>query len=196
MLLYLDRIPLSARPEFENKVREVSSYLGIPPEWLMQLMYTESRVSPYAKNIQNGKIIAVGLIQFTSKTAQGLGTSHNALLQMSAIQQLEYVRKYFKNYKGKIKSYEDLYEINFFPLMMGKPDNWVLQAPGMSAALIAAQNKGIDFNKDSKITAGEFRKWIVSTIPAKNRELVLGLGPNIAGAFAIIILTTFLTLFI
>ena len=35
---------------FESKVRQVSNNLNIPPEWLMAVMYTESRFNPSVQN--------------------------------------------------------------------------------------------------------------------------------------------------
>lgn len=42
---------------------------------------------------------AIGLIQFMPSTAKGLGTSTSALKQMTAVDQLAYVEKYFAPYK-------------------------------------------------------------------------------------------------
>lgn len=44
---------------------------------------------------------ATGLIQFMPATAQGMGTTTAALAAMSAVQQLDYVQRYFKPYAAR-----------------------------------------------------------------------------------------------
>lgn len=141
--------------KFKGKVIEVSSNLGIQPDWLMGVMFSESRLKPDIVNKVSG---ATGLIQFMPSTASGLGTTTAALKKMSNVDQLDYVEKYFYPYRNKINSYEDLYMITFFPAAMGKPDSYVLKTSSVSAAKIASQNKIFDLNKNGEITAGEVRK--------------------------------------
>ena len=168
--------------EFERKVRNICELLGINPNWLMMMMYLESGLNAQAVNKQPGDSSdpytraakrATGLTQFMPSTAKWLGTTTSQLYKMSAIDQLDYVYKYFKGYTGKIKSYYDLYMINFFPLAIGKPDNWVLQTAGTSASIIAKQNPNLDINKDGKITIGEAKQRMKAGIPETFREHVL-----------------------
>jgi len=162
-LVYESKVPISYRNDFVKKVREVSTRLGIDPNWLMAIMYWES-ASTFSPSIQNS-IGATGLIQFIPSTAIGLGTTTTALKNMSAVDQLDYVEKYLKVYKGKIKSYVDTYFAVFFPLAIGKPDDWVLQGTGISASLIARQNPAFDVNKDGKVQVWEVKKIMLQKLP-------------------------------
>ncbi|MEM9986123.1 MAG: transglycosylase SLT domain-containing protein, partial [Bacteroidota bacterium] len=77
---------------FAGKVREVAQQLEIPAEWLMAVMYAESRFDPAVVNRRGSR--ATGLIQFMPATAQDLGVSAAALAQMGAVAQMDYVYRY------------------------------------------------------------------------------------------------------
>jgi hypothetical protein len=147
---------------FLAKVKQVASSLGIDPNALMAVMFKESRLNPAAVNQVSG---ATGLIQFMPSTANSLGTTTGALRLMSNVQQLDFVEKYLRPYKSKMKSAIDVYFAVFFPAAIGWPLNSVLQTSRLSAALIASQNSGIDSNKDSKITVGEVQDWFFRGLP-------------------------------
>ena len=108
---------------------------------------------------------ATGLIQFMPKTAIALGTTTAQLRQMTNVQQMYYVYKYYLPYKSKIKSYTDLYLATLFPVTLGKPDSYVLETKSFSAAKIASQNPAFDFNKDKKVTVGEVKRKMLEQIP-------------------------------
>jgi hypothetical protein len=162
-LVYESKVPISYRDDFVKKVREVSNRLGIDPNWLMAIMYTES-ARTFSPSIQNS-IGATGLIQFMPSTARGLGTTTTELKNMSAVDQLDYVEKYLNVYKNKLKSYIDTYFAIFFPLAIGKPDNYVLQTSGLSSSLIAKQNPLFNTNKDGKIEVWEVKKVMLEKLP-------------------------------
>ena len=151
---------------FKAKVKSISVQLGIEPDWLMTVMYAESRINPAAYNATSG---ASGLIQFMPSTAQWLGTTTAALRAMTNVEQLDYVYKYFKNLgvSGKMKSVYDLYLATFFPAALGKPNDWVMETSELSAYKIASQNQIIDLNKDGKITVGEFRQYVAQYLKKK-----------------------------
>lgn len=142
--------------EFLAKVEEVSKRLGINPDWLMAVMKKESTLRSTAVNSLTG---ASGLIQFMPKTAVGLGTSCAALRKMTNVYQLNFVEKYFLPYRGRIKSFPDLYIVTFFPVALGKADDWVMRTGSLAAGTIAAQNPGVNINKDGEITVGEFKEY-------------------------------------
>lgn len=141
---------------FLDKVEEISRKLMIAPNWLMAVMYKESKLNHKAVNSTSG---ATGLIQFMPSTAQGLGTSTTALKNMSNIEQLDYVYKYYRPYISKLNSYPDLYLATFFPVALGKSDDYVMQTSSLPASIVARQNPAIDLNKDNKITVGEFKEY-------------------------------------
>ncbi|MEI6122285.1 MAG: transglycosylase SLT domain-containing protein [Bacteroidota bacterium] len=153
-LIFIEKVK-SNREAFAAKVIEVSNKLGIDPNWLMIIMYFESGISHTIVNPDGG---ATGLIQFMPNTAKSLGTTTTALATMSNVQQLDYVYKYFKPKAGQYGSGEDLYLYTFFPLAVGKPDDWTIQTKNLSAYNIAHQNPVLDLNKDGKITVGEWRE--------------------------------------
>ena len=158
-----DKYVTSNKKEFFEGINVIAGALQVKPEWLLTVMYLESRINPAAQNPYNK---ATGLIQFINSTAKSLGTSLAELKAMSNVDQLDYVYKYYKPYKGRIKSFIDLYMITFFPVALGKPDNWVIEAKGISAKAVADGNKGYDLNKDSKITIGEFKQAVFKRLPA------------------------------
>jgi hypothetical protein len=99
---------------FIKKLKQISQELQVEPADLIRVMYLETRgtLNPAITN----KIGATGLIQFMPNTAKALGTSTEQLRNMSAVDQLDYVLKYFKIKKlppGSTAS--DIYLSTFMP---------------------------------------------------------------------------------
>lgn len=170
-LLFEEKIK-SDRSSFVSKINKVASDLGVPANWLMAVINSET-AGTFSPSIQNPYTNATGLIQFMPSTAKGLGTTIDALKNMSAVNQLDYVYKYFAPYKGKINSFEDLYLITFYPNADGvfggtldKPDNWTFPAS------IVKQNPGLDSNKDGLITIAEFREFAYRKVPDQFQNLL------------------------
>ena len=151
------------KERFISKVKEISELLSINPEWLMFTMWFESRLKA---NAINPKSMAAGLIQFMPSTAKALGTSTDGLLKMSNIEQLDYVYKYLKPYKGRMKTWVDVYLAVFYPAAMGKGDNYVIKSD-----LVAKQNQIFDLNKDLDISVDEIKKVLQEHIPKEYRYL-------------------------
>lgn len=107
-----------------------------------------------------------GFVTITGNTAKGLGTTTDALYRMTGVEQLDYVYNFYKNATGKLNTLEDLYLYAFFPIAVGKPDDWVIQAKNQSAGLIATQNPVIDINKSGEITVGEFKQYVRKGLPS------------------------------
>ncbi len=167
-----DNLITQNKAAFLAKLTEIAAKLKIQPSWLMIVFKIEAtdqsgNISHQALNPVSG---AAGYIQFMPATARGLGTTTAALLNMTNVQQLDYVYKYFQPYTGRINSIQDLYTITFFPRALGKPDNYVLQTDTLSASLIAGQNRPYDLNRDNAITAGELRASITKRIPSEALE--------------------------
>ena len=156
--------------EFATKVKQLAKYLQVHPNWLMLLMYYES-ASTFSPSVKNKYSGATGLIQFMPKTAIGLGTTTTELAAMSAERQLDYVKLYLKPYRNRMKSFFDLYGTVFFPLMVGKPDNYVLETSRIKASRIATQNPQFDRNNNGVIKKSEIRRYfteyINESIPTK-----------------------------
>jgi hypothetical protein len=187
MLIYEDKLPENIRVDFVDTVKYYSSQLGINPNWLMAIMYFES-ARTFRPNIQNTTTNATGLIQFMPSTAAELGTSVDALKQMSAVEQLEYVYYYYDRYRSKLNSYVDLYLVTFFPRAVGKPEDYVLQTSNLSASLIANSNPIFDLNNDSHIQVKEIRKVMTDKIPAEWKHEFENTGTS--GSTGAIVVTT------
>ena len=95
------------------------------------------------------------------------------ILTLPALSQLDLVKWYFTPYKGRMHSYYDVYAVTFFPAMIGKPDDWVLQAKGLSAATVARQNPAVAKGKRS-ITVADFKRYTVGLVPTSIRNRVFG----------------------
>lgn len=113
--------------KFKQKLRQVAQSLKVNPQDLLKVMSFETRgtFDPSKTNA----IGATGLIQFMPRTAEFLGTTTEALRKMSAVEQLDWVLKYYKVKKlppGAKAS--DIYLSTFMPAVVthDKPDNFVL----------------------------------------------------------------------
>jgi len=151
-MLYQSLVPAS----FAAKVQQIAGELQVNPDWLMMVMYNESRFNPAATN----SIGAVGLIQFIPSTFQDWGYTKAQMQSMSAADQLELVKRFYWSGRGKFKSYPDLHLYTFFPAALGKPDNWVLQTASLPAETVVSHNPGFDINNDKRITVGEYKQRV------------------------------------
>ena len=167
-LVYISRVLTNQLP-FSDKVRYISSLLGIDPNWPMWVMNFESDIDPRAVNPTTG---ATGLIQFMPSTARSLGTSTADLLQMSNVEQLDYVYAYLKPYAGRMNSMIDVYFAVFFPIAMNKPSDYILQTSSLAASTIARQNGGFDLNHDSMITRSEVEARVSVGIPSEYQAIM------------------------
>jgi hypothetical protein len=153
----------SNKAAFYAKLNQIAASLKTDPDFIECVMYLESRLDPTAYNANGG---ATGLIQFMPATAISLGTTTAALIRMTNLQQLDYVLRYFAPFIGKLNSFADVYGVTFFPIMLSKPDSWILHSDTLSPEKIAAANKIFDLNYNQQITAGEFRTAIYKLLPA------------------------------
>lgn len=165
MLIYEEKIPSNSRFQFVAKVKEVSSRLGINPNWLMAIMNWES-ARTFSASVRNSYTNATGLIQFMPATAIDLGTTVDRLAAMSEVEQLEWVYKYYARYKSKLKSYTDLYLTTFYPVAVGKASGYVLGTSDYRIRKIAEQNPAFDVNRDNRITKGEIESVMLKKIPS------------------------------
>lgn len=161
-LIFEDKIPAN-KEAFKEKVIKIANDLKIDPNWLMMVFWKESK---FDHKIQNKDTRATGLIQIRPETAKGLGTTVDALKSMSNVEQLDYVYKYYYPYRNYITKAEDLYLITFYPNAdkkhagtLSKPDDWVFPNH------VYLVNKGVDVNKDGKLTIADVRQWFWKDIP-------------------------------
>ncbi len=140
---------------FYNKVIEVAKNLKCSPNDLMAVMYSESGLD--SKKL--GKNGATGLIQFLPRYHASLGTSKDALLRMSNVEQMNYVEKCIQANKkcagikaDKTIDSGTLYALVYLP---SRANQEVLAKKDNDSKGYYAQNKGLDKNKDGKITKSE-----------------------------------------
>ncbi|MFK7921346.1 MAG: transglycosylase SLT domain-containing protein [Bacteroidia bacterium] len=154
---------------FEKKVGQIGAELGVPPEWLMAVMYSESRFNPGVSNSKGSG--AVGLIQFMVPTVKELnvrmGTKYymKDILAMNAVEQMELVAEYFHTIKeryGPYKSLTDLYLAVLYPRARGKDYCYALYAKPTQAYLM---NSGLDENKDGRVTVSDIDKRMQRMFP-------------------------------
>ena len=154
--------------DFRGKVFDMADKLGMPAaststgdggsgaDWLMTCMALESAQS-FSPSIRCPVSSAVGLIQFMSSTASGLGTTTAALAAMTPEGQLDYVYKYLSHYKGRYKNIGDVYMAIFNGNGIGKPDDFVLYslARGGHSADSYKSNHPYDTTGKGYITRGD-----------------------------------------
>lgn len=145
--------------EFKARVLEICRNLGMPfphgADWLMSCMAFESG-GTFRSDIKNAAGSgATGLIQMVPATAGILGTTTQELAAMSPERQLDYVERYFKPYKNRLTSLEDVYMAILWPVAVGKPNGTALFVKDMGRPKAYLQNAGLDSNKDDIVTKEE-----------------------------------------
>lgn len=153
------------------RVAKIVSNLGLPYTCLNDFMAcmafeTGGTFSPSIKNGAGAPYY--GLIQFGAAAASDVGTTLDKLVKMSVLEQLDYVEKFFKPFASKIKDLPDLYARIIWPAAVGKPADFVIFTEGTTAYV---QNKGLDINKDGKVTKLECSHMV-------NNRYVKGLMPG------------------
>ena len=148
---------------FARKVHEVAQQLGIPAEWLMAVMYAESRFDPAVVNRRGSR--ATGLIQFMPATAQDLGVSTAALGQMSAVDQMDYVYRYLSQVRDRYGNYQsltDLYLGILYPKARQQDYCFSLYA---KPSLAYQRNRGLDENKDGRVSVSDIDQYLRRLFP-------------------------------
>jgi hypothetical protein len=143
-------------PMFRDRVRQMAANLkgrATASDYMACMAWESGETfSPAVKNMAGSG--ATGLIQFMPATAKGLGTSVEALARLTAIEQLEWVERYFRPWTGKLSSLADLYMAILWPAAVGKPLDHVLWDRS-SRPTTYRQNAGLDSNRDARITKRE-----------------------------------------
>ncbi len=154
-------------PEFLAKVKQIAQKINCDYRDLIAVMDAESGIQT---NRWNGRT-AVGLIQFTQVTCDefkrvyGLNVTKDQIARMSVLEQLDLVDKYFQmtlnanpRLKGKKISRGDLYALVFLP---GRSEREILcTRDEREHPEYYRQNRGLDLNKDGKITKSELAQRV------------------------------------
>lgn len=162
---------------FRDRVRWMAEDLGLPvssgADDLMASMAWESNNTfrPDVRNMAGSG--ATGLIQFMPSTALSFFHSSaeikamteaqkkangiracDRLAAMTAEDQLNYVYKYFRPFKGRLRNLGDIYMAILWPAGVGQPDSFTLWDKATRPTTYR-QNAGLDVNKDGSITRAE-----------------------------------------
>lgn len=138
---------------FRSALAEMALSLGLDPSYIAAVMAIETGRT-FSPSIQNPFTNATGLIQFMPATARAMGTTVDALKRMSAVGQLEYVKRFFRPHVGRIRPNVpgDYYLAVFYPAYIGRDPGTVIFSAGDTGY---AQNAGLDKNADGLITVGD-----------------------------------------
>lgn len=166
-------------PEFVTKTSKISKDLQIPDDggWLMSCMAFETGRT-FSPTIQNGAGAKYfGLIQFGDMALTDIGVSMQALLKMTAVEQLDCVYKFFKPYTGKLYDLTSCYMRILWPVGVTKDNSYIMwDKSNPKQAKTYEQNRGLDKNKDGKITRAEVGSTIWSIygegLLLKNRKKI------------------------
>lgn len=144
---------------FGKKVVEVADGLNIPPNWLMAIMYSESKLNASATNHKGSG--ATGLIQFMPETLKEFGITTAQLQNLNHVEQLDFVGEYLERVKKVRKTdfetLTDLYLGVLYPKALEHktdPDFILYSKPNPQYL----NNRGLDFNQDGKVTIRDIDK--------------------------------------
>ncbi|OGI66347.1 hypothetical protein A2642_01375 [Candidatus Nomurabacteria bacterium RIFCSPHIGHO2_01_FULL_39_10] len=144
---------------FYAKVNQIATNLNTKPEYLIAVMRFETggTFDPCKKSKWSS---ATGLIQFLKSTAIRLATTTDQLCTMTQVQQLDYVEKYFKQFKHKIRpnNLGDIAMAVFWPRAINQPDDYVLFKQGTGAY---NSNKALDRDNNGEITRAEYLNLVI-----------------------------------
>lgn len=160
-------------PEFCRKVEHMAQALGMPADGANNFMAcmafeTGETFSPSIKNGAGAPYY--GLIQFGDAAATDLKTTTDALIKMTAFDQLDYVYEFFRPYTGKLKTLSDIYMRILWPKAVGQPESYELWNQ-TTRPTTYIQNRGLDINKDGSITKAEAAQMVQA-------KLVRGMLPQ------------------
>jgi hypothetical protein len=149
---------------FEN-LKPIAIELGATPIDMLSVMFSESGCRANAHNDAPKDLPpekrwnASGLIQFMPATLMGLGWTHGhaAFRQLTAAEQLPYVRRYYLPYRGHLGSVAGLYVATFLPALVKHCDDpsFILTAKNGPLGWAYGPNAVFDTNRDFAITVGE-----------------------------------------
>lgn len=143
---------------FTRRVEEIAGMLDVPAEWLMTVMYAESRFDAGVANFKGSG--AVGLIQFMPATASDMGISVDRLKHMTPVQQMEYVFIYLQRNReryGEYDSLTDLYLSILYPKARKQDYCYTLYAKPSRAY---KQNSGLDEDNDGRVNISDIDKHL------------------------------------
>lgn len=135
-------------PDFNRKLGKVAEALGISADDLFKIIKFET-AGTFSPKSQDPSGVSIGLIGFTERTANGLGTSKAELGKMTAVEQLDYVYKFYK--MVGVRAGDDrgtIYMLTFMPAFAHSPDDTVLgKKDGGTLMLPSGKTTGLSMHK-------------------------------------------------
>jgi hypothetical protein len=159
-----------------RRVLELAARLGLSVDHVCALIAHESG---WRANAENPQTKATGLIQFMPKTARGIGTSVTALKAMTALEQLDWVEKFFarsfakQRAAGEAISPRDVAMAGLGSSFIGLPDDHVAYVRGQLGYNL---NATLDRNQNGELTLGEVRDDIDRMLIGRKRFDVEGVN--------------------
>ena len=155
---------------FKRQLISLAERIGVDPDSLAAVMSFETAGSfDPAKRNPDG---AVGLIQFTSKAAKGLGTTRDKLARLTALQQLPFVERFFKlaGVVGRMKNPTDTYLGVFAPAFVGRAaDVPIYSAPSNNYE----KNSKLDRENKGFITVSDAARPVLNIIAAAGQQRIV-----------------------
>ncbi len=146
---------------FRRELESVAARLDTDPNYLAATIETESGFDAQAFNPVGG---GGGLIGFMPSTARALGTTVQALLRLTDAEQLEWVERFYRPYRGRLTSPEAVKMATFLPAFMDRDPSFVvgrrndptiLRPSNLSLGIIYEQNAAMDRDGDGELTIAE-----------------------------------------
>ena len=154
--------PWASDKEFISKIQQVATAVNCNYIDLLACIANETGAL-FDPGLVNS-IGATGLIQFMPTTAKGLGTSTDALKQLSRVEQLDWVLKFFQymglNKKAPAPKLQDLYLCIYWPAAVGKPDNFIVNAADSVQAKQNASLRSADGSITCASVGAAAAKWL------------------------------------
>jgi peptidoglycan hydrolase-like protein with peptidoglycan-binding domain len=156
-------------PDFNSKLDKVANKLGIERDTLFRIIKFET-AGTFSPTSQDPNNVSIGLIGFTGPTARALGTSKAELAKMTAVEQLDYVYRFYK--MNGLRPGSDLgtvYMLTFMPAYAYSPDNTILGQKnggklgntGLSLHMVWLQNPAFGKSKGKDFfTVGDVKNTI------------------------------------
>lgn len=173
--------------DFFPTLKGIASELGANPRDMLAVMFSESGCSARAHNDNpkdkppHERYNASGLIQFMPPTLASLGwrQGHAAFRELTATQQLPFVRRYYWAYRRSLGSVGGLYVATFLPALVRHAGDraFVLTAKNGPLGWAYAPNASFDANRDLAITVGELEDAVARNAKGPRwAELLARLG--------------------
>ncbi len=184
--------------DFVSKTCDIAEGVGISNSgWLFAIMHFETGGSFDPAETNKANSGATGLIQFMPSTYQSLTEEVPKietindfkriaqLAEMSRVEQLDLVEKYFKPYKGKMNSIEDTYMAVLWPSAIGKSNEYVLFERVETSDWEKSpyfMNRGLDLDGNGKITKSEASQKVNEIYESNYRNVDCGKELEIPGS--------------